>query len=170
MSLSVLWLAYLGALSHKSHISKPGPKGLEFYFYFHTHGFLQATQVLQRTPSIVWTFSWIIFSFTCLDTCSYMVILWKKLSICMLSYINLSVGEGHRDQLRLGKAVPQPEPVRWATPQVWSGHLEMRASWEAPSLECLKWDTDHRIQLWLQRMMASRYSNFLTILKADDNF
>ena len=118
MSLSVLWLAYLGALSHKGHISKPGPKGLEFYFYFHTHGFLQATQVLQRTPSIVWTFSWIIFSFTCLDTCSYMVILWKKLSICMLSYINLSVGEGHRDQLRLGKAVPQPEPVRWATPQV----------------------------------------------------
>lgn len=36
----------------------------------------------------------------------------------MLSYINLSVGEGHRDQLRLGKAVPQPEPVQWATPQV----------------------------------------------------
>jgi hypothetical protein len=30
MSLSVLWLAYL----YKGHIPKPGPKGLEFCFYF----------------------------------------------------------------------------------------------------------------------------------------
>jgi hypothetical protein len=30
MSLSVLRLACLGALSHKSHIFKPGPKGLDF--------------------------------------------------------------------------------------------------------------------------------------------
>jgi hypothetical protein len=50
MSLSVLWLAYLGALSHKGHISKPGPKGLEFCFYvfyllvvliFHMHTWAQ---------------------------------------------------------------------------------------------------------------------------------
>jgi hypothetical protein len=36
MSPSVLWLAYLGALSHKGHILKPGPKGLVFMFHFFT--------------------------------------------------------------------------------------------------------------------------------------
>ena len=33
MLLSVLWLACLGALSHKGHILKPGPKGLEFCLF-----------------------------------------------------------------------------------------------------------------------------------------
>jgi hypothetical protein len=33
MLLLVLWLAYLGTLSHRGHILKAGPKGLEFCFY-----------------------------------------------------------------------------------------------------------------------------------------
>jgi hypothetical protein len=39
MPLCVLLLAYLRALSHRGHILKPGPKGLEFCFsiiFFHS--------------------------------------------------------------------------------------------------------------------------------------
>jgi hypothetical protein len=35
-NVAVLWLACLGALSHKGHILKPGPKGLVFMFHFFT--------------------------------------------------------------------------------------------------------------------------------------
>jgi hypothetical protein len=35
MSLSVLWLACLGELSHKGHILKPGPKGLVFFVFLY---------------------------------------------------------------------------------------------------------------------------------------
>jgi hypothetical protein len=46
MLISVLCLAYLVALSHKGHILKPGPKGLEFFvFYvslFHTQQKVQS--------------------------------------------------------------------------------------------------------------------------------
>ena len=43
MSLSVLWLAYL----LKGHIPKPGPKGLEFCFYFAILSVLRSQDKLQ---------------------------------------------------------------------------------------------------------------------------
>jgi hypothetical protein len=69
MLLSVLWLAYLGELSHKGHILKPGSKGLVFVFMLHFFSvvrlawqMLSPVQLSHKVPYLVSFLSLLLFN------------------------------------------------------------------------------------------------------------